>query len=255
MCESFIHFKLPPQCDLKEFLLSAFDNLSLENLEFLCILLWRIWFRRNKWIHERIWLDDELCFSWAQLHQADFLVANYRKGDTSKEMVASPWQAPEVGFVKVNSDAAWCSKRKKFGLGSVIRDYAGKVLGSVATPISSSVSVAVAESWALEKGASLAKQMGFSAVVLESDCLGVTKALESRNIHDSDLSYVFDSIYEICNGFDMYKFSYTPRTSNQVAHSLARLTLSLENDHIWPSGIPESCNPLVFADSQHVSSA
>ncbi|KAL5570726.1 hypothetical protein UlMin_020323 [Ulmus minor] len=255
MCESFIHFKLPPQCDLKEFLLSAFDNLSLENLEFLCILLWRIWFRRNKWIHERLWLDDESCFSWAQLHQADFLEANHRKGDISKAMVASPWQAPEVGFVKVNSDAAWCSKRKKFGLGSVIRDYAGKVLGSVATPISSSVSVAVAESWALEKGAALAKQMGFSAVVLESDCLGVTKALESRNIHDSDLSYVFDSIYEICNGFDMYKFSYTPRTSNQVAHSLARLALSLENDHIWPSGIPENCNSLVLADYQHVSSA
>ncbi|KAL5562198.1 hypothetical protein UlMin_031945 [Ulmus minor] len=254
MCESFIHFKLPPQCDLKEFLLFAFDNLSLENLEFLCILLWRIWFRRNKWIHERIWLDDESCFSWAQLHQADFLEANFRKRDTSKAMVASPWQAPEVGFVKVNSDAAWCSKRKKFGLGSVIRDYAGKVLGSVATPISSSVSVAVAESWALEKGASLAKQMGFSTVVLESDCLGVTKALESRTIHDSDLSYIFDSIYEICNEFDMSKFSYTPRTSNQVAHSLARLALSLENEHIWPSGIPESCIPLVLADSQHVSS-
>ncbi|KAL5574719.1 hypothetical protein UlMin_016418 [Ulmus minor] len=146
MCESFIHFKLPPQCDLKEFLLSTYDNLSLENLKFLCILLWRIWFRGNKWIHERIWLENESCYSWARIHQEDFLEANCRKGDISKKVVASPWQAPEVGFVKVNSDAAWCSKQKKFGLGSVIHDYTGKVLGSVATPISSSVSVAVAES-------------------------------------------------------------------------------------------------------------
>ncbi|KAL5548874.1 hypothetical protein UlMin_004105 [Ulmus minor] len=115
------------------------------------------------------------CYSWARLHQADFLEANCRKGDPSKKVVASPWQAPEVGFVKVNSNATWCSKQKKFGLGSVIRDYTGKVLGSVATPISSSVSVAVAESWALEKDASLAKQIEFSAVILESDCLGVTK--------------------------------------------------------------------------------
>ncbi|KAL5550996.1 hypothetical protein UlMin_001172 [Ulmus minor] len=232
MCDSFIHFKLPPQCDLKEFLLFAYDNLSLDNLEFLCILLWRIWFRRNKWIHERIWLDDESCYSWARLHQADFLEANCRKGDPPKKVVASPWQAPEVGYVKVNSDAAWCSKQKKFGLGSVICDYTGKVLGSVATPISSFVSVAVAESWALEKCASLAKQMGFSAVILESDCLGVIKALDSRTLHNSDISYVFDSIYEICNGFDMYKFSYTPRIGNQVAHSLVRTALSLENDQI-----------------------
>ncbi|KAL5582283.1 hypothetical protein UlMin_014725 [Ulmus minor] len=255
MCDSLIYFKLPPQCDLKEFLLSANDGLSLENLEFLCIMLWLIWFRRNKWIHERIWLDDESCYSWARLHHVDFLEANCRKGDPSKKVVVSPWQAPEVGFVKVNLDAAWCSNQKKFGLGSIIRDYTGKVLGSVATPISSSVSVAVAESWALEKGASLAKQMGFSAVILESDCLGVTKALDTRTLHDSDLSYVFDSIYEICNGFDMYKFSYIPRIGNQVAHSLARLTISLENDQIWPSGIPESFIPLVSTDLQQVSSS
>ncbi|KAL5547561.1 hypothetical protein UlMin_002792 [Ulmus minor] len=228
MCDSFIHFKLPAQCDLKEFLLSANDNLSVENLEFVCILLWRIWFRRNKWIHDRTWLNDE-------------------------SLVASPWQAPKVGFVKVNTNAAWCSNQKKFGLGSVIRDHTGKMLGSVATPVSSSVSVAVAESWALENGASLAQQMGFSAVILESDCLGVTKALNSRTLHDSDLSYVFYSIYEICNEFDMYKFSYTPRTSNQVAHSLARLALSLENDQTWPSGIPESLIPIVSADIQQVS--
>ncbi|KAL5570777.1 hypothetical protein UlMin_020374 [Ulmus minor] len=178
-----------------------------------------------------------------------------RKGDPSKKVVASPWQPPKVGFVKVNSDAAWCSNKKKFGLGSIIRDYSGKVLGSLAMSISSSVSVAVAESWALEKGASLAKQMGFSAVILESDCLGVTKALDTKTLHDSDISYVFDSIYEICNGFDMYNFSYIPRTGNQVAHSLARLALSLENIQLWPSGVPESLTPLVSADIQHVSSS
>ncbi|KAL5551374.1 hypothetical protein UlMin_001550 [Ulmus minor] len=231
--------------DSLKFLLSANDNLSVENLEFVCILLWRIWFRRNKWIHDRTWLNDDSCYSWARLHHTDFLEANCRKGDHSKKVVASPWQAPKVGFVKVNTDAAWCSNQKKFGLGSVIRDHTGKVLGSAATPVSSSVSVAVAESWALENGASLAKQMGFSAVILESDCLGVTKALDSRTLHDSDLSYIFDSIYEICNEFDMYKFSYTPRTGNQVAHSLAKLALSLEHDQSWPSGIPESLIPII----------
>ncbi|KAL5550226.1 hypothetical protein UlMin_000402 [Ulmus minor] len=123
--------------------------------------------------------NDESCYSWARLYHADFLEANFRKGEPPKKAVASPWQAPEVGFVKVNT----------------------------------------------------------------------------KIVHDSDLSYVFDSIYEICNGFDMYKFSYTPRTGNQVAHSLARLALSLENVQIWPSGVPESLFPIVIADIQHVSSS
>ena len=154
--------------------------------------------------------------------------------------------------MKVNSDAAWCSKWKKFGLGSVIRDYTGKVLGSIATPIYSPVSVAVAESWALERGALLAKQLGYSVVILESDCPSVTKDLESRTLHDSDLSYAFDSIYEICNDLYMYKFSYTPRIGNQVAHNLARLTLSLENEQLWPSGISERIIPFVSADIQQL---
>ncbi|KAL5567922.1 hypothetical protein UlMin_024497 [Ulmus minor] len=255
LCDSFIKFKLPAQCNFKEFLLSANDALSSENLEFLCILLWRIWFRRNKWIHEQIWLDDESCFSWARQHLADFVKANCSERDPVKKSTASTWQAPEIGVVKVNSDAAWCSKMKKFGLGSVIRDYTGKVLGSVATPIHSLVSVAVAESWALERGILLAKHLGYSAVILESDCLGVTKDLESRTLHDSDLSYAFDSIYEICNDLYLYKFSHTPRIGNQVAHNLARLALSLENEQIWPSGIPERIIPYVSADTQQLSSS
>ncbi|KAL5543273.1 hypothetical protein UlMin_010983 [Ulmus minor] len=224
MCDSFISFKLPPQCDFKEFLLTANDCLSLENLEFLCVLLWRIWFRRNKWIHERTWVN-------------------------------SPWQAPPLGWVKINSDAAWCITKKKFGLGTIIRDSTGKVLASAAMPIYSSVSVAVAESWALERGASLAQQLGFAAIILESDCLAVTKALDLKSILASEINYVFDSIYELCSNFQLYKFSHTHRMGNQVAHSLARLALSLDNEQIWPMGIPESINHVVSTDIQHLSSS
>ncbi|KAL5554900.1 hypothetical protein UlMin_037136 [Ulmus minor] len=249
------HNWIPSYWDLKEFLLSANDCLSLENLEFLCILLWRIWFWQNKLIHEQIWLDDDSCYSYAKQHLADFLETNYRKEDASKKGVATPWKAPPVGVVKVNSDAVWFSKQKKFGLGLVIRDCTGKVLGSVATPISSSVSVAVAESLAMERGASIAKQLGFSTVILELDCMGVTKTLDIRSLQVSELSYVFNSIYEICNDFYMYKFSYTPHIGNQVAHSLARLALSLESELTWLSGTLESIISLVSADIQLLSSS
>ncbi|KAL5545467.1 hypothetical protein UlMin_005154 [Ulmus minor] len=200
-CDSFMSFKLPSQCDFKEFLLTANDCLSLENLEFLCVLLWIIWFRRNKWIHEQTWLDDESCYSWAIQHLEEFLDANFRNKALPKKRVNTPWQAPPLGWVKINSDAAWCSTKKKFGLGTTIRDSTGKVLGSAAMPIYSSVSVAVAESWALEKGASLAKQLGFSAVILKSDCLAVTKALDLKSVLASEINYVFDSIYELCSNF------------------------------------------------------
>ncbi|KAL5556887.1 hypothetical protein UlMin_039123 [Ulmus minor] len=88
-----------------------------------------------------------------------------------------PLKPPEMGIVKINTDAAWCNRTKKFGLGVVIRDHSGSILGSAATPVSSFVSVDVAEGWALERGVRLAKYLGFSAIELESDCLGVVMAL------------------------------------------------------------------------------
>ncbi|KAL5541337.1 hypothetical protein UlMin_044597 [Ulmus minor] len=253
-CDSFISFKLPTQCDFKEFLLTVNDCLSLDNLEFLCVLLWRIWFRLNKWIHEQTWLDDDSCYSWARQHLEDFLDANFRNEALPKKRVNTPWQAPPLGWVKINSDAAWCSTKKKFGLGTTIRDSTGKVLGSAALPIYSSVSVAVAESWALERGASLAKQLGFSAIILESDCLVVTKALDLKSVLAAEINYVFDSINELCSNFQLYNFSHTHRMGNQVAHSLARLALSLDNEQIWPMGIPESINHVVSADIQQIYS-
>ena len=109
---------------------------------------------------------------------------------------------------------------KKFGLGVVICDHSGSILGSTATPIFSFVSLDVAEGWALERGARLAKQLGFPMVELESDCLGVVTTLQQQTHFVSELSFDFDSINEHCNAFQQFSFSYATRTNNQVAHNL-----------------------------------
>ncbi|KAL5555846.1 hypothetical protein UlMin_038082 [Ulmus minor] len=63
---SFPKLQYPPQCNMKELLLSASDCLKTKELELMCILMWRFWFRCNKWKHEKQWLDDESCLSWAR---------------------------------------------------------------------------------------------------------------------------------------------------------------------------------------------
>ncbi|KAL5568114.1 hypothetical protein UlMin_024689 [Ulmus minor] len=204
LCKTIFQLNLPSHCSMKELLRYASECLKGDEMELLCVLLWRIWFRRNKWIHEKIWLDDNS---------------------------SHPWKPPEMGIVKINTDAAWCNRTKKFGLGVVIRDHFGSILGSAATPVSSSVSVDVAEGWALKRGARLAKYLGFSAIELESDCLGVVMALQQQTHFISELSFVFDSINDHCNAFQQFSFSYTP-TSNQVAHNLAKLALSLADEQI-----------------------
>ncbi|KAL5558848.1 hypothetical protein UlMin_035059 [Ulmus minor] len=180
MCKTIFQLNLPSHCSMKELLRSASECLKGDKMELLCVLLWRIWFRRNKWIHEKIWLDDNSCLAWAQQHLEDFKSASNKQTIPHTPTAAHPWKPPEVGIVKINTDAAWCNHTKKFGLGVVICDHSGSILGSAATPVSSSVSVDVAEGWALERGARLAKYLGFSAIELESDCLGVVMALQQQ---------------------------------------------------------------------------
>ena len=199
---------------MKELLLSASDCLTNEELEFMCVLMWRLWFRRNKWKHEKQWFDDDACIGWARQHLSDFQRFHSLTNHPPARISPKPWEAPALGTVKINADAAWCSRKKKFGLGVVIRDSLGSVLRSVATPVSAPVSVAVAEGWALERGATLARLMGFSDVILESDCLEVVKALVQQTSFKSELGHVLDSITDICNSFDEHCFLYTPRSGN-----------------------------------------
>ncbi|KAL5552054.1 hypothetical protein UlMin_002230 [Ulmus minor] len=242
----------PPLCNMKELLLSASDCLKTEELELMCILMWRFWFRRNKWKHEKQWLDDEACLGWARQHLSDYQQFHSKTYHSPAKIPPKPWEAPVMGTVKVNTDAAWCSQKKKFGLGAVIRDSTRSVLASVATPVYAPVTVAVAEGWALERGAMLARQMGFSAVTLESDCLEVIKALVQQTKFKSELGHVLDGISDVCNSFDKHIFSYTPRSGNQVAHNLAKIALAIDYEQTWPTG-PTCIATLVAADFQYIS--
>ncbi|KAL5564766.1 hypothetical protein UlMin_027930 [Ulmus minor] len=205
--------------------------------------------QRNKWKHDKQWLDDEACLSWACQHLSDYQHFHYKTYHPPAKFPPKPWEAPVMGTVKVNTDAAWCSQKKKLWLGVVIRDSAGSVLASVATPVYAPVTVAVAEGWALERGATLARQMGFSYVSLESDCLEVIKALVQQTKFKSELGHVLDSISDICNSFDKHLFLYTPHSGNQVAHNLAKIALAIDYEQTWPTCIAT----LVAADFQHIS--
>ncbi|KAL5552848.1 hypothetical protein UlMin_040249 [Ulmus minor] len=125
----------PLKVIMKELLRFASECLKGDKMELLCVLLWRIWFRRNKWTHKKIWLDDNSCLAWAQQHLEDFKTASNKQTIPHIPIAAHPWKPPAMGMVKINTDAAWCNRTKKFGLGVVIRDHSGSILGSAATPV------------------------------------------------------------------------------------------------------------------------
>ncbi|KAH7574447.1 hypothetical protein JRO89_XS03G0297200 [Xanthoceras sorbifolium] len=80
-------------------------EISCRNFELFCVILWRIWFRHNCVLHDGPLLGVE-------------------------ESARLKWQPPSAGVVKLNVDVALCATSGLVGIGLVLRDEEGQMLGS-----------------------------------------------------------------------------------------------------------------------------
>ena len=88
------------------------------------------------------------------------------------------WQAPQAVFVKVNFDGAVFGELNKSGVGVVIRDNNGTILGSCSEKLSQAYKAEETEALAARKALMFAHELGFQRVILEGDALGLIQALK-----------------------------------------------------------------------------
>ncbi|KAK0595652.1 hypothetical protein LWI29_008728 [Acer saccharum] len=124
-----------------DFLLFHTNILSIAELEMLCVILWRCWWRRNQIIHQAGVRSDEIVIDWAENFLKEFRNAYERNTDVStlgskKVLQNSGWKRPTEGVFKINTDAAFHSIIKLIGFGIVIRNYDGEVMGCSTQSIS-----------------------------------------------------------------------------------------------------------------------
>ena len=88
------------------------------------------------------------------------------------------WQAPQAVFVKVNFDGAVFGELNKSGVGVVIRDNNGTILGSCSEKLSQAYKAEETKALAARKALMFAHELGFQRVILEGDALGLIQALK-----------------------------------------------------------------------------
>ena len=88
------------------------------------------------------------------------------------------WQAPQAVFMKVNFDGAVFGELNKSGVGVVIRDNNGTILGSCSEKLSQAYKAEETEALAARKALMFAHELGFQRVILEGDALGLIQALK-----------------------------------------------------------------------------
>ncbi|KAE8679585.1 NFU domain protein 1 [Hibiscus syriacus] len=113
------------------------------------VVIWTIWKTINFIVFEGEKLDQIELFFLARVRLASWFLAKYKDISIPKDSLISdpsigdshssykflkssifPWCPPPIGFIKLNVDAATSSDWKKSGLGGILRDHLGAILGT-----------------------------------------------------------------------------------------------------------------------------
>ncbi|KAH7572246.1 hypothetical protein JRO89_XS04G0226300 [Xanthoceras sorbifolium] len=225
--------RLPAEGSFLDFILACFSILLVHEMELLLVLLWQFWFRRNRAVHSAPLLSVEDTVGWSERFLVDFQAA--------------------VAVPSVRCDLIV----ERLGFGVVIRVCTGKVLVSYTSLLLGLFSSDIGEALAILLGLRLAIDMGLSTVCVESDAASVVKQLSSRVTSCSDIGLILDDIGLILDdilslvvNFADLSFSSVRRSTNIVAHGLAKFALSHQPVGVRLGSVPNSLALVVLDDSR-----
>lgn len=180
--------------------------------------------------------------SSASLLENEFRSANVPVLGTTNhslpETIPTTWSPPPVGWVKVNSDAAWLPSSSA-GLGVIIRDSSGRVIRGLAEA-AVIPSVEGAEAEAILRGVELAISLNLKQIIVESDSKQLISELLSSSVRSWRTYPALETIRRRSLMFDRCTWNWTPRSTNQAAHHAAMLARRTEDPLRWAEEPPLS---------------
>lgn len=166
-------------------------------------------------------------------------------------MCPSParWYPPPVEVYKLNSDAD-VFKSGQIGMGGVIRDNVGEVVMATSKRMDGIVDADVAEALSARHGLQIALEAGYSALILEVDCLKLFNILKEGKIESSLFGMVVQDILHLTSQCSCISFSHVRRQGNVVAHTLAKMCKEMEGLKVWLEDFPLEIATAVMVDLQ-----
>lgn len=223
-------------------------------MELLAVIARKLWLRRNSLVFERIFRHPNEVLEEAIVALEDFRRCN----DLENQKVMLPvvvnnprldrWSLPSFGDFKVNWDASINSKDKCIGIGIVVRDSLGEVVGARCIMQETEMDPKSAESMAALKAVLFCKEVGFSQVIFEGDASQVILDINSPPPHFSKAGHLTEIVIKELEGFRKAIFVHVPRELNEVAHTLAKEAAVRKIDDCWLEEVPECIFSLVVRE-------
>nr|XP_048336197.1 uncharacterized protein LOC125424044 [Ziziphus jujuba var. spinosa]XP_048336198.1 uncharacterized protein LOC125424044 [Ziziphus jujuba var. spinosa]XP_048336199.1 uncharacterized protein LOC125424044 [Ziziphus jujuba var. spinosa] len=229
----------------------VFTNLSQFQRERFSWICWSIWNNRNAFLHDSfVKSNAQLLDSVSRLH-VEFLDVKLRNTPQCppqhlQNCSIQCWRPPQGDNFKINVDAAVPLGDSNTGIGVVVRDSSGALMGAMAKPFDAAWSVKYSELMAIYEGLCFCMEAGFSRGELISDCHDSVCAVNSAASVDH---LRLNVLLSCCPGI-VCKFE--SRVQNKVPHCIAKYATRLSVFESWLETGPQwllsllnagMCNP------------
>ncbi|KAF5461306.1 hypothetical protein F2P56_017417 [Juglans regia] len=136
------------------------------------------------------------------------------------------------------------------GIGIVIRDEMGEALTACCDQKEHVQHPATAECMALWKAMEISRDLGFHRVVFEGDAQNIVRAINEDNTDYPSYGSIIHDAKKMLQQQQGWKVQYAHRTSNEVAHKLAKQALCLESEFIWMDVMPTFISDRIDMEKQ-----
>ncbi|XP_042983177.1 uncharacterized protein LOC122312594 [Carya illinoinensis] len=200
-------------------------------------------FRRNNLIHKKSYTPPGSIIQAAKMEMKNFKEA-MDKPQTNQIYIASQtissWKKPPNDSYKLNWDAAIDKATAKVGIGAIIRDSHGQVIGTLQATRPLKIDLFIAESYALLIASTFCKENGISAVIMEGETQKVINILRNEVTDWSQGRLLIEEAKSILNSCPTWSANHVKKEANKAACTLARNALLLYEDLYELEEIP-SC--------------
>ena len=217
-------------------------------VEIFAISAWLLWNRRNSIHFRRPARPLNQIFSEAARLLQDFLEAHDEEPVIAQNPVQPKWSAPAQPRYKANFDGALFKSSNSAGLGVIIRDTNGAVIGALSARVPLPQSVALVEALACRRAVQFAVEIGLHEVIFEGDAAVVINAISKGLANQSLYGHIVDDVLGQASLLHFSNFCYVPRSCNSVANALAKRAKAGPELQVWLEDCPEDIIPLVLGD-------
>ena len=175
---------------------------------------WSIWHNRNATRLKTTCIpynkiDDDMLDHFKEYHSAQDSTKLVSQDSMVQPLNSDPihWKPHRSPHCKINFDGAIFQDQKMAGIGVVIRNSGGQVIGTLSDRINLPATVDDVEALACRKAISFALELGVEKVVLEGDFETIIHALNANSNCVSTFGHIIEDIRALALNFVSFCFS------------------------------------------------